>query len=143
MTDKEIVEKRKGKFSATGDILSGKAGRKVFVGVWVIVMANVWFGLSIHLYSTTPPAAGGVAGMAVVSPDMFVGITQKGYLVLTILGVLLIGFGTIMDTLVSELGHKAVDVLGVFASARAGVIASKVTQTTEVTNVATTDPAKP
>lgn len=103
--DKEIVEKRQGKMSATGDILSGKGGRKVFSGVWVIIMANVWFGCHVFVER---------------------GLSEKGYLILTILSILLIGFGTIMDTFVAELGHKLVDVVGGFVNARFGIVANKI-----------------
>lgn len=112
-SDKEITERRKGKLSATGDILSGKGGRKVFSGIWVIIMANVWFGVGIYLSSK----------------DRFIGLSEKGYLILTVLSILLIGFGTILDTFVGNLGQRIVDVIG----ARVGVLANKIDKV-EVTN---------
>lgn len=124
-TDKEIVDKRQSKLGATGDILGGKAGRKVFTGIWVLIFANVWFGLTIYLHSK-----------ATIPAD--VGLDKSGYLVLSLAGILLIGFGTILDTFFADLGHKVVDVIGMVVGSRVAVITSKIEKVQEKTSAVIT-----
>lgn len=121
-------DRRNGKWSSTGDIISGKQGRKVFIGVWVFIMANAWYGIGLYL------SRGGT----------FVGLTEKAYLILSLASVLLIGFGTITDTLVASLGEKVVDVIGLIVGSRVGTLASKIEKKVEEkTSVETTVSREP
>lgn len=106
--DKEIMEKRSGALKAVAEILSGKAGRKVFFGIWwcITVTALLWVGK----------------------------VTEKTWLICTFTSCLLVGFGTIADTLVSDLGKKVVDIVGAIVGARVGAVVKKTEVKEETTN---------
>lgn len=127
LPDTDGRDKRKGNMRATGEILSGNAGRKVFFGMWLFIMTNIWLGM------------GKLAGEG-----------GKYFMWLSFACMLLIGFGTILDTFFKDLAGKIVEILGEWLKSRgaaAGSILQKTTtlakETTLQQQTTTETPAKP
>ena len=84
--EKMIKERRRGFFSHVIDVFSGRQGRKVAFGIWGFIAANAFL------------AEGRITA----------DIWWKCFLTC----MLLIGFGTIMDSIVAKLGDAASLALG-------------------------------
>ncbi len=95
------MEKETGLLRHIAETLIGKQGRKVAFGIWGFLAANAFLEIGK--------------------------IDAHTWMVCFVTCMLLIGFGTLMDTFVENLGGKLVDVIAGVVGNRVSIISNKTT----------------